>query len=345
LASLGTGGEAGNSDECTTLWTTLCGVVPFRTRASFVRPNRFGGIEGNGLSDNAIAAVNGDIYFYSPEQLDGSRGVQNGQNLYDFRDGRPHYVTTFDTGLFCTRGSECTEGPMARIQVSPRDTHMAFLTSSTITGYDSDGFLEMYSYTPATGSVICLSCRTDGPPVSNVEASSNGTFMTDDGRVFFSTADPLVPKDTNGLRDVYEYLDGQAQLISSGTGTRDSGSVGGGRPVNRGLFKAGLIGVSANGDDVFFSTYAALVGQDRNGTQLRFYDARSGGGFESEASPQPCESGEECRAPRSEPPLSPQAASGSAPGTSGNFSRRHRKRHHRHRRHRHRAAGSKQGRR
>jgi hypothetical protein len=346
LASLGTGGT-GNSDECTTIWTTLCGVVPYRNRASFVRPNRLGGIEGNGLSDNAIAAVNGDIYFYSPEQLDGNRGVLNGQNLYDFRDGRPQYVTTFDTGPFCTRGSECTEGPMARIQVSPSDGHMAFLSASNVTGYDSEGLLEMYTYDPATGALVCMSCRTDGPAVSNTEASSNGRFMTDDGRAFFSTSDPLVPEDVNGLRDVYEYQDNQPQLISSGTGTKDSGIVGGGRPVNRGLFKAGLVGVSANGADAFFSTYDALVGQDQNGSQLRFYDARTGGGFGMAAPPQPCESGAECRGPRSEPPLSPEAASGSDLGTGGNVLRRRRRRHHRHHRVRHRdhAAGSTHGRR
>jgi hypothetical protein len=157
--------------------------------------------------------------------------------------------------------------------------------------------------------------------------------MTDDGRAFFSTSDPLVPEDVNGLRDVYEYQDNQPQLISSGTGTKDSGIVGGGRPVNRGLFKAGLVGVSANGDDVFFSTYDALIGQDQNGSQLRFYDARTDGGFGIAAPPQACESAAECRGPRAEPPLSPQAASGSDLGKGGNVSRRRRrKRHHRHHR-------------
>ena len=31
---------------------------------------------GNGLSDNMIASANGDIYFYSPEQLDGGKGYK-----------------------------------------------------------------------------------------------------------------------------------------------------------------------------------------------------------------------------------------------------------------------------
>ncbi len=113
---------------------------------------------------------------------------------------------------------------MVRIQVSPDDTHMAFLTASKITSYENAGFLEMYTYDPATGRIHCVSCIPGGaPPTSNVEASVNGLFMTDDGRVFFSTADPLVPQDTDGIRDVYEYVEGRPQLISSGTGFKEEG--------------------------------------------------------------------------------------------------------------------------
>ena len=53
-----------------------------------------GGIGGNGISDTAISSESGDIYFYSPEQLDGTHGVVGEQNLYDYRQGRVQYVTT-----------------------------------------------------------------------------------------------------------------------------------------------------------------------------------------------------------------------------------------------------------
>ena len=42
--------------------------------------------------------------------------------------------------------------------------------------------------------------------------------MADDGRVAFSTADPLVEADTNQKIDVYEFVDSHAQLITGGTG-------------------------------------------------------------------------------------------------------------------------------
>src|SRR5471030_3170101 len=108
---------------------------------------------------------------------------------------------------------------MVRIQVSPGDEHMAFLTASKITSYENAGYLEMYTYDPGTGTIHCVSCIPDGAPsTSNVEASDNGLFITNDGRTFFSTADALAPQDTDSIRDIYEYTEGRAQLISSGTG-------------------------------------------------------------------------------------------------------------------------------
>ena len=57
---------------------------------------------------------------------------------------------------------------------------MAFLTASQVTSYDNAGYLEMYTYDPATGEIHCVSCIPDGaPPTSNVEASDNGLFMTE----------------------------------------------------------------------------------------------------------------------------------------------------------------------
>ena len=45
----------------------------------------------------SMASQSGDVYFYSPEQLDPTNpGVLNEQNLYVYRDGSVHYVTTMD---------------------------------------------------------------------------------------------------------------------------------------------------------------------------------------------------------------------------------------------------------
>ena len=294
---------------------------------------------GNGHSDNFIAALNGDIYFYSPEQLDGAKGTLGQQNLYDYRGGEVKYVTTFNTG------------PVVRIQVSPDDSHMAFLTASQITSYDNAGHTEMYTYDPETEVTRCVSCIPDGAsPTSNVEASDNGLFMTNDGRTFFSTADPLEIQDTDGIRDVYEFVDGRPYLISSGTGSREFG-IRVGSPSD--LAEAGLIGVSANGTDVYFSTYDTLVAKDRNGSSLKFYDARTDGGFSEPPPPAPCAAADECAEPGSAPESAPEEGTGADLGTLGNFGKTHRhlhpkKKHHRrnsHRRARHTRHSDRSGRR
>ena len=132
----------------------------------------------------------------------------------------------------------------------------------------------MYSYEPSNGRILCVSCPITGEaPTANVEGSKRGLFMSNDGRAFFSTTDALVPQDTNGLIDVYEYVDGRPQLISAGTGAADE------RSGNGAGESGGLVGVSADGVNVYFSTYDTLVAQDHNGQFLKFYDARTGGGF------------------------------------------------------------------
>ncbi len=307
-----------------TTWTTGCGAVALPPPSSELADRTsilYSGLGGNGHSDNFIAALNGDIYFYSPQQLDGAKGILGQRNLYDYRAGEVRYVTTL-------------QGPIVRIQVSPEDSHMAFLTASQVTSYDNAGQTEMYAYDPSTEAIHCVSCVPDGaPPTSNVEASDNGLFMTDDGRIFFSTADPLVPQDTDGIRDVYEFVDGRPQLISSGTGSRERG-INVGSPSE--LSKVGLIGVSANGTDAYFSTYDTLVAGDRNGSSLKFYDARTDGGFSEPPAAAPCAAADECAGPGSVAAPAPQHGTRAEFGTGGNIlpAPAHRRHKHRHRKRR-----------
>ena len=169
----------------------------------------------------------------------------------------------------------------------------------------------MYTYEPSTEKLICVSCIPSGaPPTSDVEASQDGLFLTDDGRTFFSTEDALVPSDTNHAEDVYEYVDGRPQLITPGTGDTPQPE-----PECRHLTNIcpASIGVSANGTDVYFSTYDTLVPQDHNGNFLKFYDARTDGGFSSPAPPPPCEAADECHGAGTTPPPALQGESSAEP--------------------------------
>ena len=347
LVSQGTGG-AGNSDACTTTFTTGCGVVTYADSPQCP-------LSGNCRSDNSIASRSGDIYFFSPEQLDGSRGIPDKENLYVFHGGQAQYVTTLLAGPFCKgEGFQriCSGTPIARIQVSPDGSHAAFLTTSSVTQYDSAGHLEMYLYDPSTRKVLCASCIPSGaPPTSDVAASQNGLFMSNDGRAFFSTEDALVQGDTNSAVDVYEYVNGRPQLISLGTGETHTSIEGSTLNGLGSITVPGLVGVSATGTDVYFATFDTLVPADHNGLFLKFYDARAGGGFPSPAPPPPCNAADECHGAGSAPPAGVRNGTGGALGAGGNINvsphqkkqrkQKKKKKRHAQRRARHEGGGSR----
>ncbi len=350
----GNAGEPGQSDGCNAnaSWTTKCDIQPNENYEWSLLP---GGEGGNGIADSAITP-NGDIYFYSPEQLDGDRGVLGGQNLYDYRGGKAQFVATLESEEKCrptvpapTTGDLglCSEGPIVRFEVTPDDSRAAFLTTTQLTSYDNAGHIEMYSFTPSSGEIVCDSCRPDGKaPTDDVKASQDGRFITNDGRVFFSTADPLVAQDTNEGTDVYEYVDGRPQLITPGTGTATPP----GGPINYSGFaeQAGLVGVSNDGTDVYFDTFDTLTSEDHNGNFLKFYDARVNGGFAQPTPVPPCKAAEECHGAGGSAPALP--TQGTAAAISGGNAKqktaaKHKRKAKKHKkaakRHRARAANSK----
>ncbi len=78
--------RTGNSDACNADFVHASAASSPTTQLVLL-PALDSGLGGNCLSDNFIASENGDIYFFSPEQLDGTRGVPNQENLYVYRDG------------------------------------------------------------------------------------------------------------------------------------------------------------------------------------------------------------------------------------------------------------------
>ena len=303
----------GNTDACNATWIARCGVevVP-SLRGVEPKPTEFGfedravhggalrlGFSFSNATDNSIAADTSDIYFYSPEQFVASKGIPGRRNLYVYRSGQIEYVATLDA-----------DRPTTRFQVAPDGGRAAFITDSRLTTYDNEGYDEMYTFTPASERLVCVSCKPSGePPTHDVFGSSNGLFMSDDGRTFFATEDSLLPADTNGLTDVYEYVEGRPRLISSGVADIQKSSLG----------EAGLVGVSADGVDVYFSTYNQLVANDQNGQLLRFYDARSGGGFAQSTVAAPCAAADECHGPPNQTATLPAIGSAAILGAGGNL--------------------------
>lgn len=145
------------------------------------------------------------------------------------------------------------------------------------------GCSEVYVYqadssSPAAPDIVCASCRPSGLPATAsawmmvrraASATSGTTYLSrafsDDGRrVLFSTAEALVPEDTNRKFDAYVYdvPSGTRYLLSSGKDTADSY----------------FLDASADGDDAYFVTRERLVGWDTDAA-YDLYDARVGGGF------------------------------------------------------------------
>ncbi len=309
LTVLSQGNGQGNSDECSDTWgPSGCGVEFLRPELP--HPDRGIMVTAPGM-DDLFAEDSGDIYFYSPENLDGTHpGVKNERNLYVYRNGEVHLVATMDQGTQVTR-----------MQISPDGSHAAIRTSSRLTSYDTKGFQEIYTYNADTGLIRCASCNPTGaPPTADVEASQNGRFMADDGRTFFASKDALDPRDKDGsITDVYEYIDGRPQLITTGQANQDF--TGGSEVFS--LFNVssyvGLEAVSHSGVDVYFSTFQTLVRRDHNGEYVKFYDARTGGGFPEEPELLPCEAADECHGADSSAPTPPAINSAGELGGSGNI--------------------------
>ena len=157
---------------------------------------------------------------------------------------------------------------------------------------------ELFLYSAGSGSHPPSSSAPRATPRANLRSQkavwcerletaskkSSGVFrtrhlLTDAGQVFFETREALVPSDTNGQLDVYEYEGGHVHLISSGTSS----------------FESNLEDVSESGDDVFFRSNQQLVPQDNQEGQIVIYDARVAGGFAEPSSPPPCTTADACR--------------------------------------------------
>jgi hypothetical protein len=284
------------------------GINNCSVRLPFIWPGQGGAYgEESNLPDTRVATETGEIYFYSPERLDGARGFPNKRNLYVWRNGKAQFVATLEP----SHNPSWTPKAVERINVSPDGAHMAFITKTRLTAYDNAGKSEMYHYDPAARTIKCVSCRPDGkPPISDVEGSRNGLFMSFDGRTFWSTRDSLTPRDANENIDVYEFTEGRPQLITTGT-SDDKGNQ---------FQRPGLVGVSGNGIDVYFMTYQTLVPQDENGEQIKFYDARVNGGFLPDPLNPPCQAADECHGEVPAPVARPEIGSSAALGSGGNWS-------------------------
>jgi hypothetical protein len=297
-AAVGGNGEyqTASSDGSRVFFTKEAHLYEYRTETEATTDlTPIGGVGGVlGASEDGTS-----IYFVATSVM--RAGAAQGQpNLYLDREGTLRFVVTLspeDNQAPELYGSgEDPGGDWYRTfagrtaAVSPSGEYAAFISIRGLTGYDNTDAVfrrrdyEAYVYDSSTGAVTCASCNVDGsrPTASTLlpepaDGFYQQRYLDNAGQLFFSTTDPVVPQDTNGLSDVYEYENAHTDLISPG----DAGG------------EAFFADASESGNDLFFTTDQSLAPDDQDQiTDL--YNARIGG--RAEAPPPPACTNEECLA-------------------------------------------------
>jgi hypothetical protein len=248
-------------------------------------------------------------------------------NLYVYHDG----VTKFITRL---------SRPERDYRVSADGSAITFPSNESLTGYNNVGCnpnpdpnpcKEFFRYSAPEEKLLCVTCLPTGvPPKSFVSLgdSVTGLFVNSNGasggppsnlsangnRFFFNTREAMVPGDTNGVTDVYEWE-------AKGEGSCESESQNGGciYLISSGTDPSGsgFLDASKNGDHAFFFTEQHLVPGDED-QLFDVYDAGIGAGLAAQhaLAPPTC-AGTACQA-NPPPPPDPSLASAaySGPGNA-----------------------------
>jgi sugar lactone lactonase YvrE len=286
-ASVGGGGRywAANGDGSRVFFTHAGDLYEYDLNAATTTDLTPGGnVQG-------VVGVSQDgsyVYFVAAGSL-ASGAIVGQPNLYVRHDGETKLIATLAPADNAFKGPETNAlygdwrpALQARTAELPPDgRHLVFMSTQSLTGYHNSGLPEVFVYDTGSGQVSCASCNPSGErPVahgSRLQTSLGNTYLlrslSEDGsRVFFDSSESLVPEDTNGVQDVYEWE-------RDGTGScRQNGGciylISGNLSSDFSYF----VDASASGNDVFLATRAQLVSQDRNGN-VDMYDARVNGGF------------------------------------------------------------------
>jgi hypothetical protein len=219
--------------------------------------------EGGREPRDVIVSRDGShVYFVArgvlaPANAEGRPPVEGEENLYvyDALSGRVAFIASGS-------GGEYVNHEVTLPETTPDGGFLLFQGEML-----SRGALQLYRYDAETEGLVCVNCTAaypsgvSGVSPSVVEDESLRTLpahaIAEDGTVFFNTVASLVPQDTNGVLDVYEWHEGAISMLSSGQD-----------PLN-----SYFLGASPNGANVFFGTHARLVPADTSGGG-NVYDAR-----------------------------------------------------------------------
>ncbi|HWX45046.1 MAG TPA: hypothetical protein VNY52_06960 [Solirubrobacteraceae bacterium] len=265
------------------------------------------------LAQGASSSIGSDINLYRYDTETKRTAYITAVNAGDYPGHAGEYTRNwYDTELspFTSRGNyEPALFAFANWYVTGNGQYLLFRSALPLTGYSgSNGYGELFRYSAAENSIVCVSCA-GGPPVASAtftesaldtpDAGTSRPISEDGSYVFFESRNALVSGTTDKNLHVYEWHDGKISLISS---PDDPGN-------------AFFLGSSADGGNVFFGTHAQLVPRDTD-VNGDVYDARIGGGFVGVTPPQ-C-TGTGCQGVPGAPPIFATPASVTFAGV-GNF--------------------------
>lgn len=251
------------------------------------------------------------VYFGSTQDL--APGATAGTvNLYRKSPSGLEFISPLsagDPGLYAGQaGAQVSSFTTSGMDAS--GDKFVYQSTASATARDTRGRAQVYLYdanAPMGARVTCISCdprsnETTGDATlgsnSDYRRATPRVISADGTRVVFATQESLVDADTNtdpsvpaNGQDVYEWVDGAARLISTGT----SGA------------RASIVDITADGRDVYFRTRSSLAPEDTDNGLLDIYDARLGEPRTTSNSNAGC-NGDDCQAP---PTVNP------SPGTPG----------------------------
>ena len=233
-------------------------------------------------------------------------------------------------------------------RVSGGGVSLAFESQRSLTGYENEQAeagecgesesgrcREVYVYDVGSGShpptLVCASCdpnsgvRPVGPAVLGAQEKSLEAHAGNEissfyvqrnlseggGRLFFQSPDPLVPRDSNGRTDVYEWerpatasevVKGENSCTSSSPEYHagEEGCVFAISDV-AGDYESEFMDASSSGGDVFIATTDQLLASDTD-SRADVYDVRVGGGFPVSVASAVCTNADSCKLPVSPQP-------------------------------------------
>lgn len=236
-----------------------------------------------------VVRASGDgqrVYFVATGALVPGAGEEGRPNLYLSDHGTLRFVATAD------------DIDLSRAEITHNGGTIAFTTARALLPGDLDASTDVYRYEAASGTLtqVSLGDAGRGNQPLNADFEATGQFgtlplpnlprrhLSDDGRVFFTTSEALVPEDHNQTNDVYERANGTLGLITSGAANDGTNAT------------LAFEGVSADGRSAFFATAETLLAADRDRGDSDLYVARLGGGFPESPPPAPC-TGDACQGP------------------------------------------------